>query len=188
MTMDMIKRFDEMTEEEIVGDAMRAVPDYLATIRDTGDFRLERCVGFELGRIRKLFRESRARALPPSPAKVNLNELDIVLAYFEPLLRERTLPVMQHYLKGRRVSEINAAAARAILSGAFGGAGLDAEVTGQRYRARVDVKIRPGTVLRLYVRYRDLAKEGIVGDTLKAVLDLKDALTRLGPGASVGRK
>ena len=188
MTLNMIKRFDEMTEDEIIEDAMRAVPDYLATIRDTGNFRLERCVDFELGRVRKLFRESRARVFPPSPSKVNLNELDIVLAYFEPLLRERTLPVMQRYLKGRRVSELNATAARVILSEALGKAGLDAKVTGQRYRARVDVKIQPGTILRFYVRYKDLPKEGLVGDTLKAALDLKDALMRLGPGASVGRK
>ena len=111
--------------------------------------------------------------------------MDAVTAHFRPILTDATLPVMDRYIKGRRVSRINAVSARTLLTGIFADAGLKAEVVGQRYRARVIVELSPGTVLRLYVRYRDLSDGARMQETVKAVLDLKDAIARLGYGTAI---
>ena len=171
-----------MTEAEIVADALRAVPDYLATIRASGVFKLDDCMKWELDRIRRLFKAGRGPL-----GKKDIDEMDLVLAHFETLLPDATRPLMQRYLKGRRISDINAICARNLVTGLFADAGLDACVTGQRYRARVETELLPDTLLRFYVRYRDMTDEGFMNDTLKAVLDLKDALGRLGGGITVTR-
>ena len=50
-----MKRFNELTEDEIIEDALRAVPEYLERIRTTGVFQLENCVAAETKRIAKLY-------------------------------------------------------------------------------------------------------------------------------------
>ena len=37
-----MKKFNGLTEEEIIRDALRAVPEYLESIRASGVFRLEK--------------------------------------------------------------------------------------------------------------------------------------------------
>jgi hypothetical protein len=62
----MKKNFDNMTEDEILGEALGAIPEYLERIRQTGRFDLEECVRLELGRIEKLFRGRRGRLVVPN--------------------------------------------------------------------------------------------------------------------------
>ena len=178
-----MKTFEQMTEAEIVADALKAVPDYLATIRATGEFRLQDCMKWELDRIKRLFRASRGPL-----GRRDIDEMDLVLAHFETLLPDATRPRMQRYLRGRRISDIYATRARNLITGLFADAGLEAGVTGQRYRARVETALSPDTLLRFYVRYRDLADKEAMNGTLKAVLDLRDALGRLGSGTALSQK
>lgn len=188
-----MKRFDEMTEDEILDDALRAVPEYLATIRHTGLFDLERCVDLAFKRIENLFRrgrEPRPSDMPRRHFAVKLAadraEMDAALAHFRPILTGRIIPIRLKYIQERKVSEINAITAKSVLVAALNEAGFDAEVTGQRYRARVVIPVLKGTRLRFYVRYKDLNREDLLDGIVQAVRDLKDALVRLGPGAAVG--
>ena len=66
-----------------------------------------------------------------------IQELDTFTAHFIPILTERTIPVQQKYLRRQRLSQINATTARALIQAAFKEKGLEAEVTGQIYRAKV---------------------------------------------------
>lgn len=44
-----------------------------------------------------------------------------------------------------------------------------------------------GTSVRFYVRYKDMNREDLMDDIIKAVLDLKDAINRLGYGCVVSK-
>ena len=189
-----MKPFDSMTEEEILQEGMKAVRDYLADIRSTRVFSLEDCLGRCLKQIRELYQRS---VEPWQSARIGgawffkpltrerMANLEQVLARFRGPLRERIAAVEQRYLREQAASRINAAAATALIRTTFQAAGLVPYVTGQKYRARVEVTLPEGNHVRFYVRYKDLTREGFTDEILKAVLDLGDALSRLGYGAAI---
>lgn len=181
-----MKRFNELTEEEIILDALRAVPEYLEGIRTTGVFQLDKCVALETKRIEKLYKAGIGVRQYAPLSKKELQDMDAFTAHFIPILMERTLPIQQRYMQQRRVSQINATTASALIPEEFKKVGLMAQVSGQKYRAKVVVPLT-GTSVRFYVRYKDMNREGLMDDIIKAVLDLKDAINRLGYGCLVSK-
>lgn len=118
-----MKRFNELIEDEIIEDALRAVPEYLERIRTTGVFQLENCVAAETKRIEKLYKAGiGVRQYSPLRMK-ELQDMEAFTAHFIPLLMERTRPIQQRYLQQRRVSQINAITACALIPEEFKKAG-----------------------------------------------------------------
>ena len=178
-------KFKNKTTEQIVEYALKAVPDYLAGIRSTGNFDVERCLRAEQNALIKLFNTSNGRSPYRGLSRDEVKEFDAAVAPYLPELRSRTQALKEKYLKGRKVSAINFATAEALIQDAFARRGLTADVNGQRYRARVLAKLPDGNMVRFYVKYRDLAKEKLMDGILDAVEDLSDAMARLGYGAAV---
>lgn len=178
--------FERISEEAVIEDALRAIPDYLERIRATGEFNIRNCVALETKRIEKFYRKSHGLPLYGKVGNSDLKHMDAYTAHFVPLLMERTLPIQQSYMRQRRISKINATAAQALIPAVLEKAGLKVEVSGQKYRAKVLVKL-PGYALRFYVRYKDMCNEGFLEDVAGAVLQLKDAVSKLGYGAVVSR-
>ena len=185
--MPVTKKFNEMTEAEIIKEALRAVPEYTPLIRQTGEFDLDKCVDMELRRLSRLYKESHGSKIYAPLDRKTRQDLDAVLAHFAPLLRDATVPLRQRYLKGRRVQQINATSAGALIKAAFSQAGFKAQVKGQRYRAKVEIPITPKTSLFFYVRYRDLGTEGIMDGIVNAVRDLQQNVQRLGSEVTIKR-
>jgi hypothetical protein len=191
----MKKNFDDMTEDEILGEALGAIPEYLERIRQTGRFDLEECVRLELGRIEKLFRGRRGRLVVPNmprpqcfrrdeaAAKIEKATLEALLAHFRGTLTQRTIPVRDRYLRSRKVSEINAITAKAIITARLKETGYESEVTGQRYRAKVEVRVARGYTLRFYVSYKNVNREGFLDGVIQAVGRIQTDLESLGHGA-----
>ena len=191
----MSRNFDDMTEDEILGEALGAIPEYLERIRQTGRFDLEECVRLELGRIEKLFRGRRGRPVIPNmprpqcfrrdeaTAKAEKAALEALLAHFRGTLTQRTIPVRDRYLRSRRVSEINAITAKAVITARLKEAGYESEVTGQRYRAKVEVRVTRGYKLRFYVYYKNVNREGFLDGVIRAVCRIREDLESLGHGA-----
>ncbi|MBQ2486009.1 MAG: hypothetical protein II518_02985 [Candidatus Methanomethylophilus sp.] len=191
----MSRNFDDMTEDEILGEALGAIPEYLERIRQTGRFDLEECVRLELGRIEKLFRGRRGRARVPNmprplsfrrdeaAAKAEKDALEALLAHFRGTLTQRTIPVRDRYLRSRKVSEINAVTAKSVITARLKEAGYEGEVTGQRYRARVEVRVARGYMLRFYVYYKNVCREGFLDGVIRAVGRIREDLESLGHGA-----
>lgn len=179
-----MNRFNELTEEEVISEALRAVPDYLESIRTTGVFQLDKCVALETKRIEKLYKKGIDIRQYSPMEKITFQNRNSFMAHFIPILTERTLPIQQRYMQQRRVSQINAITASALIQEGFKKVGLTAQVIGQKYRAKVVVPLM-GTSVRFYVSYKDLKREGLMDDIIKAVLDLKDAINRLGYGCVV---
>ena len=191
----MSRNFDDMTEDEILGEALGAIPEYLERIRQTGRFDLEECVRLELGRIEKLFRGRRGRPVIPNmprpqcfrrdeaTAKAEKAALEALLAHFRGTLTQRTIPVRDRYLRSRRVSEINAITAKAVITARLKEAGYESEVTGQRYRAKVEVQVTRGYKLRFYVYYKNVNREGFLDGVVRAVGRIREDLESLGHGA-----
>ena len=178
------KPFSEMTEDEVTNEGMKAVRDYLEVIRKTRDFRLEECVRREMWGVEMLFR--RACGLRPRDAmsEGQAAEWEQIRSHYLPLFTELTLSLQRDYVKASKLSRMNATTVRAIIPGAFSRVGLTATVTGQLHRALVEVTL-PTSRVRFYIRYKDLEREGVMEDVVKSVLDLKDAMTRLGYGTVV---
>jgi len=195
----MKKNYDDMSEEEILAEALGAIPEYLERIRQTGRFDLEECVRLELGRIEKLFKGRRGRTPVPNmprpfsfrrdeaAAKAERTALEALLAHFRGILTERTIPVRDRYLRSRKVSEINAITAKAVISARLKEAGYECEVTGQRYRARVVVPLARGYRLRFYVYYKNVCREGFLDGVAGAVGRIREDLESLGHGAVLER-
>ena len=191
----MKKNFDDMTEDEILGEALGAIPEYLERIRQTGRFDLEECVRLELGRIEKLFRGRRGRLVVPNmprpqcfrrdeaAAKIEKATLEALLAHFRGTLTQRTIPVRDRYLRSRKVSEINAITAKAVITARLKETGYESEVTGQRYRAKVEVRVARGYTLRFYVSYKNVNREGFLDGVIQAVGRIQTDLEILGHGA-----
>lgn len=191
----MSRNFDDMTEDEILGEALGAIPEYLERIRQTGRFDLEECVRLELGRIEKLFRGRRGRPVVPNmprprsfrrdeaTAQEEKTALEALLAHFRGKLMQRTILVRDRYLRSRRVSEINAIAAKAVITARLKEAGYESDVTGQRYRAKVEVLLAKGYKLRFYVYYKNVNREGFLDGVIRAVCRIREDLESLGHGA-----
>lgn len=190
----MSRNFDDMTEDEILSEALGAVPEYLERIRQTGRFDLEECVRLELGRIEKLFRGRRGRLVVPNMprphcfrrdeavAKAEKATLEALLAHFRGTLMQRTIPIRDRYLRSRKVSEINAITAKAVITARLKEAGYESEVTGQRYRAKVEVRVARGYTLRFYVSYKNVDREGFLDGVIQAVGRIQADLESLGHG------
>ena len=180
--------FYGLSEEQILAEAMAGARDYVSDIRHDGQFVTERCVVRELQRIKQLYRKCRKEG-PYSPLRAEeWAELDAVLAYFEPVLWERTAPVRERFLRQKTLSQINASTAGARVREAFGSAGIRISVTEQKYRLRVTAEISRKNSLRFYVNYRDLGREGLMEGLVKAVLDIRDGAAVLGHGVMLSGK
>ena len=182
------KLFKDLTEEEILAFGMDVVPTFRDKFRSTGEFDLDRCVRAALGRIEHLFKSKHGIYAHGQMGRREREELAQVVAHFQPLLYARIAAVRQRILQTVKVSEINAATAKVIISERFREAGFEAMVTGQLYRARVKVAVSPSYHVRFYVNYKKMLKDGLLAGLVAAVQDLAKALDRLGYGAAVDRR
>lgn len=181
------KLFKDLTEEEIIQDALEVLPEYRERIRSTGDFDLDRCVRMALARIERLYKSKHGIYSHMQMDRREREEMIPVLAHFQPLVYERIAAIRQKYLQGRKVSQINGATAKALITSRFQAAGLEVKVSGQLYRARVEVKVSDRYQIRFYLYYKKMLQDGILDDTVTAVQDLAKAIDRLGYGAIVER-
>ena len=197
--IDKKKNFDDMTEDEILSVALGTIPEYLERIRGTGRFDLEECVRLELERVGKLFRCRRSRPVIPNMPRPRLFKMDeavaeaeqaaleTLLAHFRGPLTERTIPVRDRYLRNRKASEINAVAAKAVITARLKEAGYESEVACQRYRARVEVLMAKGHRLRFYVYYKNVNREGFLDEVVGAVGRIREGIEGLGHGVVLKR-
>ena len=181
------KLFKDLTEEEILGVGLEVIPEFRERFRITGEFDVGRCVEAALWRIERLYKSKHGLYKNAQMSRRERGEMDQVMAHFQPLLFAQTQLRKERYLRGRKVSEINAVSAKAILTEFFREKGLQIDVIGQRYRSRVDVKLNPMTTVRFYVPYKKMNQEGLLDETLAALLEMKNALEKLGKGASIRR-
>ena len=182
------KLFKDLTEEEILAVGMEVVPEFRERFRNTGEFDLDRCVRAALGRIERLYKSKHGIFAHGQMGRREREELVQVVAHFQPLLYARIAEVRQRILQTIKVSEINASTAKVIIAAQFREAGFEAKVTGQLYRARVEVTVSSSYRVRFYVNYKKMLKEGLLDDLVAAVQDLAKALDRLGYGAAVERR
>ena len=178
-----------MTEEEILVEALRAVPEYRERIRGTYKFVLDDCVHAAMNRIESYFRADRGLKYSGPIPERDRRDLNVLLAHYRPKLVDAIEPIQIRYMQQRVVSAISNVTAQNTIPAAFAKEGLVAQVTGQTHRAKVEIQLSPSTHLKFYVRYRDLnTKPNFADDLVHAVLDLKDAVTRLGGGVMVTKK
>lgn len=182
------KLFKDLTEDEILAVGMEVIPDFRERFRNTGEFDLDRCVRAALGRIERLYKAKHGILIHGQISRKEREELQQVVAHFQPLLYVRIAEVRQRFLQSFKVSEINAATAKVIIAERFREAGFEAMVAGQLYRARVKVAVSPSYHVRFYVNYKKMLKEGLLDDLVAAVQDLAKALDRLGYGVAVNRR
>lgn len=181
------KKLYEMSEDEVLNEVAVAIRDYLERIRPQhGEFNLKECVTRQLNELKRLFRESRGlgRKDPLSPR--DIQELDLFTLHYLPLMQERACAVQLHYTKEQTLWKIKGTSAEAQVIAAFEEVGMQAVVERQRYRAKVAVDLG-GRKLRFYVGYKTLEKEDTLANTVQAVLDLKDALCRIGGDIRISR-
>ena len=181
------KLFKDLTEEEILSFGMDVVPTFRDKFRSTGVFDLDRCVQAALGRIEHLFKSKHGIYAHGQMGRREREELAQVVAHFQPLLYARIAEVRQRILQTLKVSEINASTAKVIIAARFREAGFEVKVTGQLYRARVEVTVTPSYRVRFYVNYKKMLKEGLLDELVTAVQNLANALDLLGYGATVER-
>lgn len=177
----------EMSDEEVLKEVAVAIRDYLERIRPQhGEFVLSSCVSRQVEYLKQLYRRSRGLGKNDTLKTRDVEALTLHTMHFLPLIQERTLAVKLRYDKEQAVWKIRGTSAEAQIIAAFEEVGMQAVVERQRYRAKVAVDLG-GRKLRFYVGYKTLEKEDTLANTVQAVLDLKDALCRIGGDVRISR-
>ena len=182
-----MKKIQEMTEEEILNNAASGIHDYLMNIRPHGDFVLEMAVRAQIAQLKQHYRWSLGLGGRDRLSQRQLQELEQLIAHLEPKMAERARTVQLHYNREQTVWSIHDTSAKAQIEKAFRDVGIKVSVDGQRYRARVLAYLGSHT-LRFYVGFKALEKgEDVLEGVVQAVLDMRDALARLGKDVKVSK-
>jgi len=175
----------ELNEEMVIQQALSACKRYLRPDAPGGNLR--GCLDMELEEVKACFRASLGKRRHDRLKPSELSEMEQVLAYFEPILLQKTTVLRDRMLKNDTVRKINFASAEAVIRSSLNDVGLTAFITSQRYRAAVDVPLHGSTCVRFYVSYKNVLKPGYMDGIVAAVLDMKEALSRLGASARIKR-
>ena len=182
-----MKKFQEMTEEEILNHVATGIHDYLARIRPHGEFILERAVTAQVAELKRLYNWSYGIGARDHLTRSQFAELEQTVLLLEARMRERARTVQLHYNREQTVWSIHDTSAKAQIEKAFRDVGIKVSVDGQRYRARVLAYLGSHT-LRFYVGFKALEKgEDVLEGVVQAVLDMRDALARLGKDVKVSK-
>ncbi len=181
------KKLYEMSDEEVLNAVAVAIRDYLERIRPQhGEFVLSTCVSRQVECLKQLYRRSRGLGKNDTLKTRDVEALTLHTMHFLPLIQERTLAVKLRYDKEQAVWKIRGTSAEAQIIAALQEVGMKVTVERQRYRAKVAVDLG-GRKLRFYVGYKTLEKEETLPSVVQAVLDLKDALCRIGGDVRISR-
>ena len=181
-------KFDEMTEDQILNEIMKAVPEYLVQIKPGGEFNRQVCVEMVVKNLRSMYKRSRGIGYYDKMMVRDIMELDIIIAHFFPTITDRIAAVEMEYKKGQLEAAINRAKAEAIIIPAFEGAGFEVKVDYYKYTASVSVRLVGKNWARFQVRYMDIHGEDSLEDLVSAVIDLRDAAIRIGGRLFIGRQ
>lgn len=181
-----MKSIYSLTEDELVKIAIDS-PAVTNALSRKGEFNLKGCVTAALDNIGTYFRKCNGLPSYASLSKEQADELSVFLPQVEPLLWDRLREIRAKHVKQHTITAINFAKASAMIGDALKAAGLQGNIYEQRYRARVEVRLGRLTVVRFYVNYKDLAKSGTTDEVISALVDLRSALDRLGPGVFLRR-
>ena len=173
-------KFDEMTEDQILNEIMKAVPEYLVQIKPGGEFNRQVCVEMVIKNLRSMFKRSRGIGYYDRMMVRDIKELDTIIGHFFPAITDRVAAVEMQYKKDQMEAAINKAKAEAIIVPAFEGAGFEVKVEYNKYSASVNVRLVGKKWAQFQIRYRDIQGEGSLDDLVSAVVDLRDAVIRIG--------
>lgn len=56
-------KIDEMTEDQILYEVLKAIPEYLGRIKPDGEFNRQECVELAVKKLRHLFKSSRGMGI-----------------------------------------------------------------------------------------------------------------------------
>lgn len=177
----------DMTDEEVLNHAARAIHDYLMRIRPQhGEFVLEDCMARQISELKLLFRHSRGLGRRDSLSPQDIKDLDLTINHFLPRMQDQARAVQMHYTKELTLWKIRGTSAAELIKNAFKDSGMKTEIECQRYRAKVFINL-DGRTLRFYVKYSSLEQPDALPDIVRAVLDLKDATHRIGGDIKLSR-
>ena len=117
-------KFDEMTEDQILNEIMKAIPEYLDQIKPAGEFNRQVCVEMVVKNLRSMYKRSRGIGYYDKMMVRDIKELDIIIAHFFPAITDRVAAVEMQYKKEQMEVAINRAKAEAIIIPAFESAGF----------------------------------------------------------------
>ena len=182
------KKLQEMTEEQILDEVLKAVPEYLERIKPDGAFNRQICVEEVVKNLRKLFKASRGIGYYDRMMVRDIRELDTLIGHFMPLITERVSAAERQYKKEQMVTAINVAKAEAIIVPAFESAGFEFKVSYFKYTASIRVRLFGNKWASFQIRYKNITGAGCLDDLVSAVVDLRDAAKRIGGNLYIRRQ
>ena len=181
-----MKKIQEMSEEEILNQVGIAIHDYLKKIRPYGEFYLEGCVQAQISELIRLYRINLGLKSRDKMSPQDLQELDLIISHLEPQMRQQASAVQLQYTKELTLWKLRSTSAEASIAPAFKAAGLPVHIDKQKYRAKVTVNLG-GYYLNFGIPYKTLKEEDTLPNIIQAVMDLKDAISRLGSDVKVSK-
>lgn len=181
------KKIQDMTGEEVLNHVATAINDYLMRIRPQHEeFVLEDCMARQISELKLLFRRSRGLGRRDALSPQDIRDLDMTVNRFLPRMQDQARAVQLHYTKDLTLWKIRGTSAVELIKKAFKDSGLKAEIECQRYRAKVFIDLG-GRTLRFYVAYKTLETPDTLSGVVRAVLDMKDAVCRIGGDIKLSR-
>lgn len=181
-------KLEEMTEDQILNEILKAVPEYLDRIKPDGDFNRQVCVEMVIENLRSMYKCSRGIGYYDKMIVRDIKELDTITGHFFSAITDRVAAVEMAYKKEQMEAAINKTNAEAIVGPAFTNAGFDVKVECFKYAAAISVRIVGKNWAHFQIRYKELKTEGRLDSLISAVVDLKDAAIRIGEKLFIGRE
>lgn len=147
-----------MTDSEIKRVALQAVGDYYRSIPKGSPFDMEKCMDVELAAFKKAYNGKVGRWSVLTGEAVR--DITRTFVRLRPELMELTQERIHSLKKSEKASAINAATAKAVLTGLLEDSGLTYRILCQKYRVKVCVDLpRKGAVLLVFYYSDFLGKD-----------------------------
>ena len=168
-------KIEEMSDEQVLNEAFKAVPRYLEDIKPNGDFTQEGCTAAVIKYLAFLFKLSNGIFLDYRMTEQNIQDLNAIIDYFRPLIAARVLTVETEYRKGQMEAAINKTTAESNIAAAFESAGFEVRAEYYDHKALIKVRLDESGWTMFWVEYDDIDREGYLDSLVATAIRLKNS-------------
>ena len=182
-----MKKIQEMSEEEILAYISDLIKNHVQYYTQTGEqFCAQACVEMVFKNLRDYYDLGLTLGFLDTIMEQDLIAREALVEKYTPFTHGMIAQLYLDHTKQLMTAEINRTMAEAILNSAFEARGLEIKTTHFQKRADVYVHMVGRKWARFQIKYTDLTREGCLDDLISAVLDLRNAVVRIGRRLTVG--
>ena len=182
-----MKKIQEMSEEEILAYISDLIKSYVQYYTQPGEqFSAQACVEMVFKNLRDYYDMGLNLGLLDKIMEKDLIAREALVEKYTPFTHGMIAQLYLDHTKQLMAAEINRTMAEAIISSAFEASGLEIKTMCFQESANVSVRMAGKKWARFQIKYSELTREGCLDDLIPAVVELRNAVIRIGRRLTVG--